>query len=311
MGFLLGKIDAALTEFETTNQDIKFDSFLNSNRSINKTAQTYQYKEKGSFKYEFQYMQDAEYASMLKLIKDRNTLHQGMYLVPIPFSLSPTKSVLAPEFGTANQVWYALSNGEYSFPWKTKFDDLAKEELTEAEYGKVSVYDTNYIGLTATTGYRPYFLLQFDLSDFITEFGDDVLRRATLGICGMNCSPIRIFAWSPLLEDWYNITDVYQYDATAFDLSGAGAFSLNKSMTASLSLPYGCTNFADTFVDGNDSTIKFMMAGGLTEQNLILQHAKLFVNGYWVFQDGVQDIENYMTSFIGAGRMGNLELTEI
>jgi hypothetical protein len=309
MGFLIGKGNETLQEFETTNQDIKFDDFINPERSINKSAQSYAFREKGSFNYEFQFMSDTVYQNMLYLLKNRSSLREGLLLVPIPYSLQSAASIQLPTYNTNNKFYFGETLDAATKPWTKTWAELVKNELTEAQYGKIRVDDLNYVNLLAGDGV-PYFLAQFSTSAFTTLFTYKELRRLTLSYIGMNSSPMRFFIWSPSRALWYLIDDRYYYDDTAFDMpGGSGAFSLNKQLISSFTLPWGLTSIYSDFVDV-DGTVKFMISGNVV-QPMIVQYVRLLINGYWVMMAGPQDFENFETAFTGAGRNGQVALLEM
>lgn len=309
MGFLLGKASDTLTEFDTSNQSIQSDEFLSTERSIDKSACGYAYKEKGSFDYEFQYLESTPFQNLLELIKNRNSLKEGMILIPIPYSEESAKCILLPTHDTTNKVYYGRAETT-RYPWNIALADLPKTEINEAGYGKIRANDTNYydIDTEGGAGGVPYFLLQFDLSNFITDFTYKELRRLTVSILGMNSSPVKFFVWSPTRLDWFLMDDRFHYDETAFTDS---AFYLNKSLISSFSLPNGSDSMYADFVDSSDKTVKFMIAGADLNQTLLIQYLRLFVNGYWVMQNGTQNIENFSEKFTGAGRSGTLSLIEM
>ena len=86
MGILLGKSDQTLTNFEVTNQQVSFESFRNVNRAIDKSGQIYQFREKGSFDLEFNYMSNSDYQALSHLLRNRNSLRDGLIFQPIPYA---------------------------------------------------------------------------------------------------------------------------------------------------------------------------------------------------------------------------------
>jgi hypothetical protein len=306
MGFLIGKSNEALTEIETTAQRISFDAFIDSSRSINKTLQTYQYKEKGSFKYEMSFLSDSDYRAITNIARNRNSLREGLFTIPIPYSHYSNASILVPST-TTNKAYSGNSTNK---PWEAALNSLIDTEFTTIEYDSIDTYDIDYVNLAAVTAKYNYMIFSFDLSSFVSLFDEREIRRLTLCINGMNSSPIRFFAYSPTSENWYNIEDYYYYDSTAFDAPyGEGLFSLNKQLVASLALPWGLDSIATDFLSSNK--VYFMAVTGAVNQSLIAQYVRCFVNGYWVSPASVLDLENFATAFTGAGRTGNLELQEI
>ena len=311
MGFLIGKANETLQEFETTNQNIRFDDFINPERSINKSAQAYAFREKGIFEYEFQFMQDLDYRNLLYLIKNRSSLREGLINIPIPYSSEPDSTIILPTVSTLNKVYYGGYLESTAKPWEVVWGTLPKVELTSGEYSKVRVNDANAIWIAPLANWITYYLLQFNATDFITDFSYKELRRLTLGYIGMNSSPMRFFIWSPTYEQWYLIDDRYYYDDTAFDYPvGGGEFSLNKQQVASFTLPWSTQSIYKDFVD-TDNTVKFMVSNDHDNETLMMQYCRLFINGYWTMMAGPQDFENYSTAFTGAGRVGKLTLMEM
>jgi len=305
MGFLIGKGNEDLQEFETTNQDIKFLDFKNPERSINKSAQSYAFREKGEFSYEFQFMSETYYRNLLYLCKNRSSLREGMILIPIPYASQQSSCILKPTYSTSNKFYYG-SSAPANIPWDKKLTDLAYAEISSTQYGYIRVDDSNSINLVPSPNYN-FYLAQFSLSDFITNFSYKDLRRLTLSYIGMNSSPMRFFIWSPTYLTWYLIDDRFYYDDSSF---ADTAFYLRKQLVSSFTLPWGNTSIYSDFVDGSGN-VMFMIAGGTVNQPLLLQYLRLFVNGYWVMATDPQDFENYSVAFTGAGRDGNLKLMEL
>jgi hypothetical protein len=308
MGFLIGKVNETLQEFETTNQTPVYDSFLSSERSIDKTAHAYSYKEKGAWSYEMQFFSDTVYQNLMYLLNNRSSLREGMIMLPIPYSLQQASCILTPAYGTTNKAYYGRSVDGSTYPWSIALGTIVKTELSESDYGKIGANDANYIYQDTETGI-PYYIFQFDLTNFNSNFSYKELRRLTLGMMGMNSSPVAFYVWSPSKADWYLLDEKFYYNTTDFDSPGTGTFSLNKSLVTSLSLPWGLTSIKDDFLDGSN-IVTFMVAGA-DLQLLMCQYIRLFVNGYWVMANGVQDLEKYSTAFTGAGRTGSLDLMEI
>ena len=129
MGFLIGKANETLQEFETTNQNIRFDDFINPERSINKSAQAYAFREKGIFEYEFQFMSDLNYRNLLYLIKNRSSLREGLISIPIPYSSEPDSTILLPTVSTTNKAYYGGYLEAVAKPWEVVWSMLPKIEL--------------------------------------------------------------------------------------------------------------------------------------------------------------------------------------
>lgn len=307
MGFLIGKSSDTLSEFETTNQRITPSTFRNIERSIDKTLQSFQFKEKLAFEYELQYMTDAYYQDLLALLKNRSSLREGFILMPIPWSADQSKGVLKPVYGSANKIYYSNPGVE---PWTISMGTIGKTEFTEVQYGYIATNDTTYFSQAANASSYNGLIFEFDMAAFITAYTSKVMRRFTLGFLGMNSSPVRFFIWSPTQAAWYLIEDLYYYDDTAFDTPGAGAFSLNKQLIAAFQHPWGTTGMYEDFVDSSTKKVFIMACTNTVNQALMIQYARLFVNGYYVAADDPEDIENFSTAFTGAGRTGNIKFQE-
>lgn len=310
MGFLLGKSNQAFTAFECTGQNIKFSSGIDSSRSINKSLQTYQFREKGEFGYEFNYMTDAQYRAISALTRNRNSLRDGLFLVPIPYSHEADACVLLPSLATHHA--YA-GTPMASKPWEQSLGALTLTELSSGDYTKIVNYDSNYISQAAAPNLYNFYILSFSLSDFIGHFSDKDIRRISLIINGMNSSPIRFFAYNHYSSAWYNIDDRFYHDPTAFDTPGVGSFSLHKQLVASFSLPWGDDSIYEDYLQGG-TRFHFMIttgAPGASGQQLMIQYARALVNGYWVTPDDSDGMENFSTAFTGAGRQGSINLLEV
>lgn len=305
MGLLLGKANTSLSEFDTTNQNVKHNSFRINERSIDKSLQAYQFKEKAEFGYEFQFFSDANYQNLINLLTNRSSLREGLFLLPIPYSHQEAACGLVPTEGL-----HKAYEGNLTDPWNTPLGSMTLFELSSANYLKIRTYDTNYLETSGVGQLHYFFIFKFDLSSFLSLFSWKELRRMTLLHVGMYSSPIRFFAWSPLNNQWYLMDDRAYYDDTAFDIPGTGAFSLNKQLVSQLGLPWGNESLYQSFVDGSN-IVTFMVSGGNIDQQILTQFVKLFVNGYWVNPDDPIDIENFSVAFTGAGRTGNIKLMEM
>lgn len=319
MGFLIAKPNAAFTSFVTVNQRVQYNSFRNPERSINKTLQTYQFKEKGDFSYEFNYMTEAEFRSLFYIVKNRSSLREGLLLIPVPYSEYESYCNLTPTYNTTNKAYWGALAAAGGIPWEKAYADLGKSELSEAEYGKINIDDTNYLELAATAATYKYFLFDFDLTNFINGFSYKEIRRLTLPWIGMSSSPVRFFIWSPtqyaryLLNPtketigWYNIDDKYYYDDEKISTS---SFYLNRALVSAFALPYGNSSIYTDFLDGSN-LVKIMAVTGEVNKSLLLQYVRLLVNGYHVCPVDPEDFENYANAFTGAGRTGVLRMSEI
>lgn len=300
MGFLVGKSNQALSTIECQNQKIKFDNFPLNDRSIDKLLHNYQFKEKGEFMYEFDYMSDTDYRTLLYLFKNRNSLREGFLLVPIPYSEQSSKTVRLFD-GDPDKVY---SYSVLSAPWNTALGSISKTEFSAGDYTAIGAYNSSYVELTGLSGRWKGYIFELDLNDFFTAFSYKELRRVTLVVNGMVSSPMRFFAWDYTNSEWYNITDYFYYDDTS--LADAG-FYLHKQMVGSLSLPWGSDALYDNFVSGTKMT--FMLAGAQTKSTLI-QYVRTLINGFLVACEE-HDLENFATVFTGSGRTGNVKLLEV
>lgn len=300
MGFLIAKSNQTFINYDCQAQDISFDSFLSNSRSIDKMLHNYQFKEKGEFNYDFNYLSETSYRSLLYLVKNRESLREGFFLIPIPYSEDSTKCIIYPD---------ATNNKGYSFyesnaPWLMSLVSITKVSLTATEYTNIAYYDDNFISKLASSDKWTGFIFQFDLTNFINSFSYKDLRRLTLVVNGMNSSPIRFFAWDTTNEVWYNIQDYFYYDSTVFTDS---KFYLHYQMVASLSLPWGNNALFDDFTAGNKVTFLISSA---KSQPILIQYIRLLCNGYWVACTE-NNLENFANAFTGAGRTGNLKFIEI
>lgn len=308
MSMMLGKSNAALTSFEVQNQTITPTTGQLSRRAVNRSASAYRFREKLSINYEFNYFADSVYQNLRYMVDNRNSLREGLFCLPIPYSESSTKCILNPLKST-HPAYYVQPTSK---PWTLAWAALALNELTDAQYGYINVYDTNYVNIVASaTNYRA-FILEFDLTEFLAAFSYKELRRLTLQVNGMNSSPVRFFVYAPLSDTWYNIDDRVYSNSGDFDLpSGSGAFSLHKQLVAQLGCPWSYDSLYDDFVNSSTKKVTFMVAGGNLNQSLMMQYVRLFVNGLWVYPTDDTNLENYATAFTGAGRSGVLALEEV
>lgn len=316
MGFLLGKSNAAsLTEFEVTGQDVKFDNDKNKNRSINRSMQAYMYREKGNFIYEFDYLAEAKYRSMLGILQNRNSLREGMQLLPIPYSEDSTKAIL--DYNGITPV--ATTHGVYKVTSGIDPADMTLTdgnpptmgsatiaEFTAGEYGNVGTYNASGVQHGPHCVDYTGFIFRFDLSNFISTWSGNELRRLTLFMHGMKSSPMRFFAYNWTQAAWYLIDDRYYFDDTQFSVPG---FNLYKQLVAQLSTPWGDNDLNTDYLTGNK--VYFMAVPGAGNKPALVQFVRLLANGYWVMADDPEDIEDFANAFTGAGRNGSLTFLEM
>lgn len=315
MGFLLGKSHEALQEFDTTGQDLKFNSFPILDRSINKSLQAYQFREKAEIEYVFSFLSDSDHGNLTKLLLDRNSLREGQILLPIPYSENSSKCIYTFEGITSPSTIHKAFYFESSNPsWDLTLAQLQSltgsgqyyTEFSTTYYNWVSYYDTNIFLLNPASDKYCGVVLQFKLTDFLSSFSNKELRRITLITHGMVSSPIRFFAYDLKQDDWYLLADRYYYNDADFAKPG---FHYYKQLIGQLSCPWGSTTLYNDFVSSSDY-LTLMIACGKKGQPIEINWLRLLVNGFWVFSSE-SDIENFETSFTGAGRTGTIKFLEI
>lgn len=298
MGILLGKSDQTLTNFEVTNQQVSFESFRNVNRAIDKSGQIYQFREKGSFDLEFNYMDNGDYQTLSHLLRNRNSLRDGLIFQPIPYA-GDASTILTFANGGATHKTYTF---------ETTTDPLTHgltgSEFSSGGYDNIKAYDTNYAYYSSHLKYAG-FLFRFNLAAFLSAFGYQELRRLTLVTHGMQTSPVRFAIYDQVNGSWYPIVDKYDYNADFTDAN----FYLYRQLVAQMSTPWAVNTLYDNYC--TDGTVWFMMVTGLVSETILLQYIRLFVNGYWVAEDESGNFENYATAFTGAGRSGTCKLIEL
>jgi hypothetical protein len=298
MSILIGKSSDALSSFEVTNQTPAFDSFRNTQRSIDKSGQIYQFREKGSFDLEFNYMTDAQYQDVSHILRNRNSLRDGLVFQPIPYAGSAS-SILTLD-GSINKAYKMVDVS--SDPMT---HNLTGTEFSGGDYTAVSAYNSSKVEMPAAPLVFGGFLLRFSLAAFFSAFSHKELRRLTLVIHGMETSPVRFAIYDQVNAAWYPIDDRYSYNN---DLT-APAFNLYRQLVAQVSTPWGMNTLYDNFAA--DNTVWFMIVAGSQNEAMLLQYARLFVNGYWVAEEESGNFEKFSVAFTGAGRTGTLRLIEL
>jgi hypothetical protein len=302
MPMRLGKANDTLTEYDIIGQDISYEKFQTMARSIEKNLQSYQFPEKAMIKYDFDFMTEAIYRSLILKLNDRSSVHEGLLTFGEPYSEYLTKCLFD---------FYGITNP--SSTHKISIIDSATTpiptdswiELNNIYYGKIGAYDTNDIDLGYGT--NPYFLLEFKLSDFLTQFSYEEIKRFTLLYYGMKAAPVKIYAWNLIEGAWYLLKTANYLDDTQFSVP---AFYQNYQIAAQLYLPWGCTDFLTYFINTADSNrIKFLVQFP-ENANAYAQYIRLAVNGFLAIPTRPEDL-NFRESFIGAGRKGSVGLQEV
>lgn len=320
MGFFIGKSNTALTEFDTVGQKPKFSSFKNVDRSVNKTIQSYMFKEKGEFSYDFNYLDEADYRSLLTILHNRNSLREGMFLLPIPYSHESTKAILPVTLANAHKAyWFRTTDDPADMTFGVAdpptFDAVASTEFnnnapavnySEATYQAIDAYDTSAVRIAASSTEYSGLVFVFDLTDFIAEWSAAELRRLTFVMHGMESSPVRFFIYNHTQSAWYLIDERYYYKNTDFTES---SFFLNKQLVAQFGLPWGDNSINADYLASSKAYI--MAVPSAIDTSILVQYVRLFVNGYWVIAEDPEDIEDFAESFTGAGRSGGLTFLEV
>ena len=307
MGILIGKADSVLQDFCIANQLVEQNQFKTKQRSINKSLQSYSWREKASIKYDLDFLTESDYCDIEFLLNNKSNLHEGFITMPIPYSDNKTKCIYTFQ-GVANPSStniakkYIGSKGVNSFNPIT--ETLTYDELTTANYEKIDSYDTNGVSIS-NAGHGVWLTLNYDISNFLTTFSYKEIKRFTLVFFGMQSSPINFYLWDYVNSAWYNIDDFYFYDASQF---ASPDFYLNYQMVAPFSLPYGYESINANFINAN--RIMFGVHSTSLTQNLMVQYVKLFINGYNVISND-PDSFDYRDYFTGMGRKGQLNLSEI
>ena len=304
MGILIGKAHETLTEYDVTNQSVDNSRFQTKNRSINKTLQSYAWKEKSSIKYDLDFIEDDDFKSLTYLIANKSSLHEGYITVPIPYSNEKTKcihsfgGVINPSSTDVVKQYNGIKTVDTFNP------TTDGTEITTVEYSDISTYDDGY-GEFTNTGSGNWLTFEYNISDFLSTFSYQEVKRFTLAYFGMKSSPIKFYLWDYLNESWYNIEDFYYYDETQFE---DPSFALNYQMAATFSLPFGYANINDNFI--SSGKIMFGVQSSSTTEPMIAQYVKMFINGYQVIIDDPESFD-YRDYFTGMGRRGQLSLLEI
>ncbi|MFA6198651.1 MAG: hypothetical protein WC734_05915 [Patescibacteria group bacterium] len=301
---MLGKSNSTLSTFTTTNQRISYDTGKIMERSVNRAMQSYRFTEKGNFQYEYQFLTEADYRTLIYMLNDRNSLRDGLFLLPIPYSDNSATAIYTPLYNTHNV--YTISD-DATAPWGMALSAITKVQADNTNTAKLATYDTDYLNVAASSLYYSGFIFQFNINAFVAAFSQNEIRRLTLQINGMNSSPVRLFCWNVSRSTWYLMDDFRYFDDSQFT---DGSFYLYKQIVGQLGPTYGEVSVGDSYLDGND-IVTFMLVGNELNQQVMAQYVRLFVNGFWVDPEEPMDIENYMVSFTGAGRQGTLNLSEV
>ncbi len=306
MPILFGKSKNVLSEFCITNQTIENLQFKTKNRSINKSLQSYQWKEKASIKYDFDFIEESTFQDLTYLLTNKSSLNEGFLTMPIPYSNNKSKCIYDFNGITSPSSFhvcktYSGPKGVDDFNPITETHDI---ELTTAQYTSIGSYDTNKVEVT-NVGNGTWLTFEFNINDFLTTFSYKEIKRFMFVFFGMKSSPIKFYLWDYDNAEWYNIEDYYYYDSSKFAES---SFYLNYQMIAPFSLPFGYESINTNFIDSNK--IIFGVYSTSSTQNLLCQYIKMFINGYNVIADDPEAM-NYRDYFIGAGRRGQLSLLEI
>jgi hypothetical protein len=300
MSILIGKSDATLTAFNVTGQTPTPNSFRNMARSINKSGQVYQFREKMGYDLEFNYMPDSDYQTLSAILRNRNSLREGLIFQPIPYAGAASSIIDLSGAGAVNKA----------YKFATDTDPLvftgSKTEFNSTEYGYVSAYNSSYVNWDSGGGDYNGFILKFSLAAFIAAFASQELRRLTLVIHGMKTSPVRFAIWDQVNSSWYPIDDRFEYNSAQLTTAG---FYLYRQLVTAMGTPWGTNTLFDNYAA--DGTVTFMVVAGNPAEPMALQYARLFVNGYWVMEDEGGNFESFASAFTGAGRSGTLKLLEI
>jgi hypothetical protein len=300
MSILIGKSYSTLSAYDVTNQQVSFDSFRNLNRSIDKSGQLYQFREKGSFELEFNYMTNSDYQSLSHILRNRNSMSDGLIFQPIPYA-GAASTIL--DFNDSRHKGYYI--GSTSNLINAGIPG-GSAEFSSGDYNKIKVYNSDKIQYVGEHNNYVGFELIFDLSDFLSVFNYKELRRLTLVIHGMETTPVRFAILDQVSGIWFPINDCYAYAADLTD----SAFYLYRQIVSSLCTPWATNTLYDNYI-ANDGKAHFMVVAAWPNEIMCLQYARLFINGYWVAEDEGGGFENYATAFTGAGRSGTLKLIEL
>lgn len=295
MGFLLGASSGSdFIEIETTNQSIQKTAFKNSERSIDKTLQTYRFKAKNIFKYDLNWIEENEYIAICNLLEKYSMVAEGLFLVPIPFSEYPAESII---FAYTVHSGYYTSNPELEFP------DSFYTELSSINQNKMKVYDNNS---NVLFGKWSTFIFTFNVSDFIARF--QRIDRLTLQINGMMTSPMNIFIWCYSQSKWINLKTFSHHKAE--DLNSSKFYN-NKLMFGQVSTMQGTNSVMDDFTDSSGYCKFRIMSNENPVNGNNIQFARLFINGYYVNSEDSNSLEDFTSYFTGAGRSGVLTFSEV
>jgi hypothetical protein len=300
MGILIGKSDATLTNFEVTGQNVSFSSFRNTQRSISKAGQIYQFQEKGSFDLDFNYMSNGDYQSLSHILRNRNSLRDGLIFQPIPYAGDASTILDFTDKGTTNKAYKFSTPSEPMANGPTR-----SSEFSSSEYDEVKAYDTSAVEIAAAAGNYAGYWMDFNISSFLSTYSYKELRRLTLVIHGMKTSPVRFGIYDVLNSVWVPLVDKYEYNS---DLTSS-SFYLYRQLVAQAATPWGSNTLYDNFAPSGH--VQFLITSANVNVPMALQYARLFINGYWVGEEESGNFENFATAFTGAGRSGQLKLVEL
>jgi len=300
MPMRIGKPVDGLTEYAIVGQDgPKINDFKTMARTIEKTLQSYSFPNKASIKYDFDFMTEAEWRSLILMLRNRSAIHEGLLTLPEPYSEYSSKCIL--DFNAITNP-SSTHIAAYADTATAPAPSGGWAELTTAQYGKLWAYDSNELSITPAV--QGQLMLAFKISDFLAQFSYEEINRLTLILFGMKASPLKFYAYNFIEAAWYEIKRATYLDDTQFSIPG---FYRNYQNVAALHLPWGCTDFLNYFLSSSRVCFLITFPAGA---DIYLQYAKLAVNGYHVINASEEDF-NFRESFIGAGRKGSIELQEI
>lgn len=309
MGFKIGKASDTLNEFEVIDQQITQNNGQRTQRSINRTLQEFRFQEKANISMNLDFITNANFRTLKKLLGNRNDLKEGFMLIPIPYQDDAEFTFIGKVAGNSSPVPSLIKKIETSATTIEVPTDAGFSEIAQADYNAIDTFDTNEFELTATANDKRFrVLVDIDVSTFVTAHSAPEIDRLGLLVFGMKSSPVKFYIFNNTTSQWYFINQFRHEDSNDFSTAG---FFRNKQLFASFSLPWGDDSIQDDYLDSN--VAHFLIEGPLVDSgqiSLYFQHIKAFVNSFNVIPDA--DLAfNFRDVTTVTGRRTTLDFLEI
>ena len=167
MGILIGKANQTLSEYEVINQSVENDNFKTKSRSINKSLQSYSWKEKSEIKYDLDFLEESDYRDILYLLANKNSLHEGLITLPIPYSDNSTKCIFDYNAVSSPSSTHKIKHYAGVKTVDTLNPTSDGTELTTGDYNQIEDYNSSDYTLN-NTGNGCWLMFDFLISDFLT-----------------------------------------------------------------------------------------------------------------------------------------------